>query len=545
MFSRLKNFEQDFSITKAAFIVGFFAFLSKLVALVRDPLFASEFGGEKIYILDVYAAAFRIPDFIFSIFILGTLSVALIPIFVDLKIKNEKKANEFANTIITGAILLMGGIFGLVFIFARPLTAALVPGFSPDLLNETVTLTRIIALSQIIFTLSNICTNILYATKRFIIAGIAPILYNVGIIAGILVFYPRVGIKGLGLGVLLGAACHLLIQLPELTRSCLRLAPVLNLKTEAVRQFFKLYLPRIFAIDLPVFSLLIAAYIGSNLPSGSIGIFTLCVNLLSLPVSIIALSLATAIFPALSESYSKGREEDFLSMLKKTIVQVLYFMVPLTLLMIIFRAQGVRLYLGHGNFTWDNTILTFTVFGILAFALVSQSLSPILARAFYSRQNTITPLVVNLGALAINSLLAFVLKDHYGILGVAAAFSIASIFNAITLFIVLRSALYKTSLEWFSLKKFDDELVITSLKIILASVLMGLASYGGLYLLELPLRQVLEIHTVIGLLLQVGGAATLGIVVFFVASTALKLKESQIILDYLKKVTQFLPFYKN
>src|SRR5207245_976060 len=130
----------------------------------------------KIYILDIYNAAFRIPDFLMSLFILGTLSVALIPMFVDLMVKDEKRAQEFANTVITLTMLIMGGIFFILYIFASPITKLLVPGFSPDLLNQTVSLTRIIILSQIIFTLSNICTNILYSYKRFIMAGIAPTL---------------------------------------------------------------------------------------------------------------------------------------------------------------------------------------------------------------------------------------------------------------------------------------------------------------------------------------------------------------------------------
>ncbi len=536
MFKKILSLEQKFSITKAAFIVGFFALLSKFVALVRDPLFTSHFGGDKIYILDIYNAAFRVPDFIFSVFILGTLSVALIPVFVDLVVKDKKRAQAFANTIITLTMLVMGGGFILLYILAWPITKLLVPGFSADSLSQAVGLTRIIILSQIIFTLSNTCTNILYSYKRFIMAGVAPILYNIGIIAGILFFYPRFGIPGLGYGVLLGAALHLIVQLPELARTSFKLRPAWNLDDAAIKQFLKLYLPRIFAIDLSVVSLLVATFIASNLQTGSIAIFTLAVNLLSLPVSIIALSLATAIFPSLSEKFALGDEAGFLAMLKKTFIQILYFMIPLTLLMLIFRAQGVRLYLGHGKFTWENTILTFSVLGVLVFALISQSLTPIFARAFYSRQNTITPVTINLIALMVNIILAFALKGRYGIIGVAAAFSIASIFNAITLFIVLRAHLYKHSHNTVALKEFDDDLVATTFKIVLASVFMALTSYASLYVFA-PL---VHTDTVLGLLIQVGCSGILGLIVFFAASTLLKLRESQIILDYIKKVLSFL-----
>src|SRR5882672_4562420 len=179
-----------------------------------------------------------------------------------------------------------------------------------------------------------------------------------------------------------------------------------------------------------------------------------------------------------------GDEAGILALFNKTLIQILYFMIPLTLLMLIFRAQGVRLYLGHGKFTWDNTILTFSVLGVLVFALLSQSLTPIFARAFYSRQNTIIPVTVNLFALALNVALAFMLKNNYGIIGVAAAFSIASIFNALVLFIVLRAQLYEHSRDKVALKRFDDELVTTTFKIVLASICMALTSYACLYALE-------------------------------------------------------------
>jgi len=541
MFKKLFSFEQKFTVTKAATIVGIFALLSKLVAVVRDPLFASKFGGKNIFILDIYNSAFRIPDFIFNLFILGTLSVALIPAFVDVLVNDEKRAKAFANTIITVTMLVMTGVFGLLYIFSRQITALLVPGFSPQMLAETVNLTKIIILSQIIFSLSNVCTNLLYSYKRFVIAGIAPILYNLGIILGILVFYPRFGIPGLGYGVLLGAVLHLLIQLPELARSSFFLRPAWQIHDPALKKFWKLYLPKIFAIDLSVFSLLISTFIASTLQTGSIGIFTLSINLLSIPVSIIALSLATAIFPALSEAFAKNEERVFLNTLKKTLIQIFYFMIPLTFLMLIFRAQGVRLYLGHGNFTWENTILTFNTLGILTFALISQSLTPILARAVYARQNTIIPVVVNLGAIALNAILAFALKGHFGILGIAAAFSIASIFNASVLFIILHSMLSKANADPQTIKDFDDELIMVTIKILSASIAMALTSYGSLYLFA----KFLNTHTVLGLLGQLAASALLGLVVFFGASTLLKLRESQIILDFFKKsLTGLLPYNK-
>ncbi len=315
-------------------------------------------------------------------------------------------------------------------------------------------------------------------------------------------------------------------------RSAFYLKPQWQISDPAVKKFWKLYLPRIFAVDLAVFSLLISTFIASKLESGSIAIFTLAMNLLSIPVSIIALSLATAVFPALSESFAEGKEPQFLNMLKKTLVQVFYFMIPLTVLMLVFRAQGVRLYLGHGNFTWNNTILTFNALGVLTFSLLGQSLTPLLARAFFSRQNTQTPVIINLISLVLNAALAFGLGSAYGIMGIAAAFAIASSFNALSLFVVLRLRLRKSSLAPDMLKQFDAELLMVVGKILLASIAMGLVSYAGLHLIAPHVNTA----TNLGLLIQAGLSAIVGLIVFFAASSWLNLRESKIILDFFKKV---------
>ncbi len=528
MFKKLLSLENTFTVTRAATIVGFFTLLSKVVAAVRDPLLTSKFGGDRIYVLDVYNAAFRIPDFLFTMFIAGTLSVAFIPIFVELLVIDEEKAQRVSNTVVTLSMLGMGFLFFLVLLFAHPLAKALVPGFTPDRIAQTASLMRLIALSQIIFTLSNTCTNILYAYKRFIFAGFAPVLYNGGIIVGILFFYDRFGIQGLGYGVLLGALLHLVVQVPELVRASYRLRPAFFVSEDSVKKFWKLYVPRIFVIDLSVFSLLISTFVASGLATGSIAIFSLAVNLQSIPISIISLSLATAVFPALSEAFATKDNAKFMQLLKKTISQVLYFIIPISILMLVFRAQIVRLYYGHGRFSWDNTILTFSTLGVLCFSLLSQSLSPILARAFYSRQNTIIPVCVNLLSMGVNIILASMLAKPYGVVGIAEAFTVASIFNALLLFVLLRRSLGKTE---SLLESFDKPILRTLGIIIISSLLLGFASYGGLYVFA----SIFNTHTTLGILLQLCGSSIVGIAVFLAAGNFWGLEETAYVLRFVKK----------
>ena len=155
MLQRLSNLESNFSISKAALIVGFFTFLSKLAAFVRDPLFSSKFGGENIYILDIYNAAFRIPDFISNLLILGTLAAAFIPVYIELIVKDKEHAGRLASTVFNSVCLGIGLLCFAAFIFARPLTHLLVPGFEGAIYDQTVKLTRLFLLSPIIFCASS------------------------------------------------------------------------------------------------------------------------------------------------------------------------------------------------------------------------------------------------------------------------------------------------------------------------------------------------------------------------------------------------------
>jgi len=544
MLQRLKNLESNFTISKAALIVGFFTFLAKLVAFVRDPLFSSKFGGENIYILDIYNAAFRIPDFISNLLILGTLAAAFIPIYIELVVKDKEHAGRLASTVFNSVCLGISLICLVTFIFARPFTHLLVPGFGGAIFDQTVKLTRLFLLSPIIFGASSIFTNILYANKKFIIAGLAPLFYNLGIIFGVLFLYDSYGIMGLGYGVILGAALHLLIQLPSAIANGFSWQPILDFKDLALRKMLKLYIPRIFSLDISHISLIVSTIIGSHLASGSIAIFNLANNLHSVPIGIFGISFAIAAFPSFSESFARKDEQSFVQTLYKTIFQIMFFALPLSVAFLLYRAHIVRLYLGHGNFTWENTILTFSVLGALSFSLFSQSLTPLLTRAFYGRQNTIIPVIINLVSMVLNGSLAYVFAKHYGVVGLAAGFSIASIFNTICLFIILHHMLSESSAKnGVSLGEYDKNLIIRIFKILTASVLMGGVGYLSLRLLEPFVNN----ETFVGLFLQTGGSALLAGITFLAAALILKLKPAENIMNLIKRIFGFfyrlLPFW--
>ncbi len=514
----LKSAEKNFSVSKAALIVGFFSLLSRLVGLIRDRLFASQFGAGDT--LDIYYAAFRIPDFIFNLLILGTLSVAFIPVFTELLTRDEEKAYKVANSILNFSFLAMAVICAGLMLAAEPITKLLVPGFTGQKFLDTVILTRIFLVSPIIFTISNIFSSILNSQKKFIIANVAPIMYNVGIIFGLLVLYPRFGLKGLGFGVVIGALLHLLVQIPEAIHFGYRWQPIVDLRDGHFKKILKLFLPRILGVDNSQISLLIGSVVGSVLAAGSISVFNLANNLQAVPLGVFAISTAVAVFPLLSELFAKGNEEIFAKNLAGAVNQILFFLIPFTILVLLFRAHIVRLAFGAGKFNWEDTILTFNTLGMFSLSLFAQGLSPLFARAFYARQNTKTPVVVSLLTMVLNAWLAYYLGKTYGVVGMAAGFSIAAAFNAGLLYLLLRKILVK-NISLGAIHNIESDIINRTIKITVTSVLMGLVGYATLYLLA----PWFNTHTTTGLLMQSGISFIACLVVFAVVGWYLRIHQ--------------------
>lgn len=505
MIKRLYNFENNFTLGKAALIIGFLTLLSRLVGFFRQFLLASNFGlGDT---LDVYLTAFRIPDTIFNLLILGTLSAAFIPVFSDYLHKNKDHAFKIASSVINLAFLAVTAISILAFILARPLTEWITPGFSGAKLDLTVDLTRIMLVSPIIFTISNAFSSILSSFKKFIAVNVAGILYNIGIIFGLIYLYPKFGPAGLAFGVVLGAILHALIQIPELIRTGFRWKFILDLKDAGVKKIIKLFLPRIFGLDISVISLLVATFVGSLLAPGSIAAYNLANDLQAVPLGIFAFSTAIALFPVLSENFSKKEEFKFLQNLEKAIIQILIFIIPISLWILIFRAQIVRLIYGHGQIGWEQTIILFNALGVFCIALFSQSLTPLFARTFYSRQDTKTPVIIGIISMIINAFASYYLALSYGVIGMVGGFVIASFINVVLLFSILHMQLRKNNpLE--HMQMFDRQLLLELSKIVCAAIIAGLISYAYLYIIE----PYLNTRTTLGLFLQVSIAGSAGLV---------------------------------
>ncbi|MBU4332737.1 murein biosynthesis integral membrane protein MurJ [Patescibacteria group bacterium] len=498
---KLKN-----TITGGAIVIASFSVLSKFIGLLRDRLIASNFGAGDI--TDIYFASFRLPDLIFNTLVLGALSSAFIPIFIKCLQKDKEEAFRIANSILHCIVLALAILAGIFFIFAPRIVPLLVPGFDPEKQRAVAELTRIMLFSIIFFGASNVFSGILNSFKRFVAYSLAPIFYNLGIIAGVLFLVPRFGIKGLAWGVVLGAFLHLLIQIPSVLKAGFRWQAVLAFKDRAVQRVGLLMLPRTFGLAVNQINQLVINVIASTLVVGSVAVFNFAFNLQSFPIGIFAISLAVASFPYFSESAAKKDLKEFIAHFSVTLRRILFLIIPASVFILLLRAQVVRLVLGAGRFDWQDTVMTLETLGFFSISLFAQALIPLLARAFYAFQDTKTPVFVSIVSVLINIFGGLYLSRILGVAGLALAFSIASIVNVILLFVLLRCKL-----------GFLDEkkIIFSLLKVSMISVLAGVA----VQISKMVVGSIFDLTTFGQVLLQflvaagVGGLVYLGLALVF------------------------------
>ncbi len=470
MLSKIFNFSfgrdrQTRKMTSSALILGIFYFISAVLGLFRDRLLAGRFGAGRE--LDIYFAAFRIPDFVYNIIILGGLIVAFLPLFAEYFSRNEKEAWEMTNYVLNVILFCLIVLSAILFIFAPLLINWLFPGFSAEEIRLAIPLVRLLFLSPILFGISNLLSGILQYFRRFFVYGLTPILYNLGIIFGILFLSPRFGIFGVGMGVVLGAFCHMAFQIPWVIKCGFSYKPLFNFKYPAIAKIFKLMVPRVFGVAAQQINLIVITSIASLVSVGAIAIFNFSNNLQSLPIGVIGTSFAIVIFPALSKSWASNQKDEFLKNFSAALRQILVFVIPISLLIILFREQIISLILRTGQFGLAETKLTAACLGIFSVSIFAQSLIPLLSRSFFSLQDTKTPTLATFFGVTLNIVMAvsFVqllgsqgplvlsIKDFLGlssasnisILGLPLAFSLSAIFQFFLLHVLFRKKMKQIS----------------------------------------------------------------------------------------------------
>lgn len=501
---------QSKTITGAAIILGAASFVSRLIGIIRDRIFAHTFGAGSV--LDSYYAAFRIPDLVYNLIIVGTLSAGFIPIFTELLNKDKKEAWRVTNSVINILGLSLVIICSILFIFTPQLMPYLVPGFSAENISTTVTLTRIMFLSPILLGISGIVSSVLQSFKSFFIYSITPIVYNIGIIIGAIFFVPTMGINGLAYGVIFGALLHLGIQIPDLLRHGFKYELIFDVKNTAVKKIGKLMIPRALGLATTQLNLLAITILASTVGAGGITVFNFANNIQQFPIGIIGVSFAIAAFPTLSQLVAEGKKEQLLELLSQAIRQVLFFMIPLTIIFLLLRAQIVRVILGSGQFDWKNTIDTANTLAFFALSFFAQALAPLLMRAFFALHDTWTPFIIGIIAAIINIILGSYLKNIIGVSGLALAFSISMAIQLALLWLTLRK----------KISNLQEGKMLQSLnKISFAALVMAIF----VQFIKNPIANIVDMTRLWGILTQGVIAGICGLVIYCVICYLLKLDE--------------------
>lgn len=501
------------SIAAAAFIISLAGVASRILGLFRDRILASQFGAGDT--LDAYYAAFRIPDLIYNLIIVGALSAAFIPIFTQfIEEKKEEDAWKLSSGIMSLQIYITGAILILLVIFAPQFMHLVAPGYTGDKMDLTVNLTRIMLLSPFLLGISGIFGGILMSFKKFLIYSLAPVFYNIGIIIGAVYFVKWAGPMGLAWGVVLGATLHMLIQYPSVKFSGFHFRPMFIdvLDNPGIRRVLKLMLPRTMTIAVSQINFMIITIFASTLTAGSLAVFNFANNIQSAPLGLFGISFAIAVFPTLSSYAANKKKEEFISAFSHTFRQILFFIIPASIFIYVLRAQTVRLALGSGKFDWNDTIATFQVLGLLSVSLLAQALLPLLTRAFYALQNTKTPLYIAFISEAVNLFMVALLIKKYSIFGLAIAFSFSSFVNMFLLMFCLRK----------KLSGIDGKNILDSTLRILAASLIG----GGVaQVMKYVVGTQGELDTFFAVFRQFFIAGIFGLGAFLLASYYLKIKE--------------------
>jgi putative peptidoglycan lipid II flippase len=510
------------TIASAAMLVGVLSFISRVVGFIRDRILAGTFGAGDT--LDVYYAAFKIPDLLFNLLVIGALSASFIPLFIKRyegaggKEDAWKLTNNALNIIaVTMAVCALG-----LFVFAPSLSQVIAPGFFGPKQDRVADFTRVLLLAEWMLAVSVVFGSVLQGLKRFFLFALAPVAYNVGIIFGALVLTDFMGPIGLAFGVVAGAFLHFLVQGYGVLQSGYRYQWIFHGRDRDVRAMMRLMGPRVLALAVSQINFILMAVIGSGLAVGSVTIFTFAYNIHFLPIGIIGVSYAIAAFPVLALHAEHQDWERLRQSISGSVRQILFFIIPLTLLFLVLRMQIVRVVVGAGAFGWEETIATANTLAFFTLSLFAQCLVFLLSRVFFALHDTATPLGAGLVSAVVGLLGGLYFSREAGVVGLALAYSLAALVNLVLLWIPLRVRLQ--SLCELSILR---SLYILSVAGLVAGVVMQLAK---------PLVvQVIPLDTFLGVLTQGLVAGGLGLFTYGLIARLLKSPEMEDLMVSLRR----------
>ena len=411
----------DRFLPRGAILLATLTFASYLAGLLRDRIFARTYGAGPE--LDAYNAAFVLPELALDVLVAAGLTAPFVPVFTTLRRDSPDDAPEFAQTVLTVAVVVMGAACAALFVMA-PLTVRIVaPGFDESTSALYLELFRLMLITPILFAASITLGEVLVAERRFLYYALAPILYNVGIVAGTVLLHDRIGVAAAAVGAILGAVLHLGIRVVGMRGSTVRIRPRWRLHMPAVHEFGWLMLPKMLSHPIEPLTFLFFTSVASTLVAGSVTAISFARNFQSVPVALVGIAISLAAFPSLSSVWASGDRTAFTKLVRTNVITITVLTVASSIALVIVGPTAIDVLLGGGAFDAEDVAVTASVLTVFAIAVPFDALSHLLARGLYATHNTILAVLASLAGFAttIGVTLAFV--GLVGILSIPLGFA--------------------------------------------------------------------------------------------------------------------------
>lgn len=475
------------TVQLAAILLSGSYFLSSLLGLYRDRLLTANYYDTYPTGGDAYTVAFVIPDFMFFLLVSGALSVTFIPVFNERLHKgNKASAWQLSSSLINLMALMTFVASLLIIIFAEPLVKYVVgPGLDQTGQGLAISMMRVIAINPFLFAIASVIASMQQAIGRFTFFALAPTIYNIGIIIGILFFTSGIsifgyeifdgGIMGIALGVVLGSILQLIVSSIGLIGMGFDYEFKIHWKNKGFRKVLGLLPPRSFDQGIDYFNNIVEINLASRLGDGIAFAYQRAFNLHMMPITLIGVAISTAVFPQMSERLAVGRKDLFRKELQTALRVIIWLALPTAVIAFFTRGYIVSFISPGGDLTIAN------ILGVLAVAILFRSIFHIASRSFYAQQDTKTPLYISLVAVSLNIALAiwFVMGLQLWVYGLALAQSLVAIIEVSILFSVMATRIPGL---------FDVAFVHAVARMISASGLTGILCYGVLQFLNLTIQ---------------------------------------------------------
>jgi putative peptidoglycan lipid II flippase len=500
-------------LANASLILTIAALASRLLGWIRLLVIGSQFGASAD--LDAYFAAFRIPDAIFQLVVAGALSAALIPVFSSYRAReDEREAWRVASSVIN-LVLIALAVFSLVMALLAPWVVPIIaPGFDAETTELTVRLTRVMLVSPVFVGMGAVVSGLLNSYGRFGVPAVAPLVYNLAIIAAAVLLAPTMGVGGLAIGVVGGSVLHLAIQLPQLRKVGRHYDLTIGLGHPGVRKVGWLMGPRLLGLAAGQVNFVASTILASNLGVGAVTAYNYAYQLSQIPVGVLGVSVAIALFPTFSRDAALGRIADIRRQLSTSIRILVFLAAPLTAVLIVLARPIAAVFFQYGLFTDDAADRTAAALVFFSIGLTGHIVVHVLTRAFYAMQDTRIPVLWAIVAVAINVPLMAILSGPMGVEGLALALSISASLEVIGLAWALRRRI--DSID-------EGTILASALRSATAAVVAGAVMLGGNVAAQEWLPELLANgagRALVLLVLVAAGAAT-----YLLAAIALRSQE--------------------